>query len=84
MKEVPKLGITIFSDPQYDQVVAEIYYDEKFVCLISQDEGPENLRITFPADLDTSVVARSVELDWFLDAVQKAKGRLLNGGSPKK
>jgi len=68
----------IASDPDYEKVVIEIYCDDKFVCLISQDKGPDRLELVFPEQTNL-YITRSVYLDWFVDAVQKAKDRLLNG-----
>lgn len=79
MSPNPKLEITIFSDPKHDEVVAEVYCDGKFVAFIDQDEGPNHLKLVFPDESDPAIVTRSVYLDWFLDAVQKAKDTLLNG-----
>ncbi len=77
MNSPSSLTVTIASDTDYQQLVAEIYCDGKFVALISQDHGPDDLRLEFPTNSDPSAVCRSVGLDWFLDAVQKAKEQLL-------
>ena len=78
MTEGPELKITIASDTDYDQLVADIYCDSKFVALISQDDGPDRLKLVFP-ERSNPYIIRSVGLDWFMDAVQKAKDKLLNG-----
>lgn len=78
MTENPKCKTMIASDPNYDNVVVEIYCDDKFVCLISQESGPDQLTLVFP-DETNPYITRSVSLDWFIDAVQKARDRLLNG-----
>lgn len=75
----PGLKVTIASDTDYKRVVAEIYCDGMFVALISQDHGPDDLRLEFPASPDPSAVCRSVGLNWFVDAVRKAKDQLLRG-----
>ncbi len=77
MNSPSSLTVTIASDTDYQQLVAEIYCDGKFVALISQDHGPDDLRLEFPTNSDPSAVCSSVGLDWFLDAVQKAKEQLL-------
>ena len=79
MKVSPNLTVTIASDTDYKQLVAEIYCDGMFVALISQDHGPNDLRLEFPANIDPSTLCRSVGLDWFVDAVRKAKNQLLRG-----
>jgi hypothetical protein len=32
---------------EYSDFIAEIYFDNKFICLISQESGPESLEISF-------------------------------------
>ena len=78
MSQNPEFKTMIASDPSYDEVVIEIYCDDKFVCLISQDKGPDHLELVFPEQA-SSYITRSVGLDWFLNAVQMAKDQLLNG-----
>ena len=79
MKASPNLTVTIASDTDYKQLVAEIYCDGIFVALISHDDGPNDLRLEFPANSDRPAVCRTVGLDWFVDAVRKAKDQLLRG-----
>ena len=79
MKVPPSLTVTIASDTDHERLVAEINCDGRFVALISQDHGPDDLRLEFPANSDPSVVCRSVGLDWFVDAVQKARKELVGG-----
>jgi hypothetical protein len=79
MKTSPILDVTIASDTDYKELVAEIYCDGKFVALISQDNGVDDLRVDFPANSKPSAVCRSVNLDWSIDAMQKAKTQLLHG-----
>ena len=79
MSQGPKLELLIFSHPDYDRVVMELYCDGKYIGFIDQDEGPDRLRLVFPEKFNPSSMSRSVYLDWFLGAVQKAKDRLLNG-----
>ncbi len=79
MKSSPALEVTIASDTDYKDLVAEIYCDGRFVALISQDNGVDDLRLDFPAASDPSAVCRSVGLDWFVDAVQKARDKLRHG-----
>ena len=79
MKTFPILQVTIASDTDYKELVAEIYCDGKFVALINQDSGVDDLRLDFPANSEPSAVCNSVGLDWFVDAVQQAKDQLLHG-----
>jgi hypothetical protein len=79
MRTSPVLEVTIASDTDYKDLVAEIYCDGKFVALINQDNGVDDLRLEFPAHSKPSAVCSSVGLDWFVDAIQKAKDHLLHG-----
>ena len=40
-----KFKITICSDVDYEELIAEIYYDEIYVGLLNQDRGPDQLEI---------------------------------------
>jgi hypothetical protein len=67
--------ILLSSDLNYEQVVAEIYYADKYVGLINQDD-PQNLLFILPIDCDNSIVAREVPLNILLAAIQVAIERL--------
>ena len=65
------------SPPEYDQLVAEIYWDGLFVALISQELAPGVFQIEMPGpDLQEAQIRRSVELNGFLRAVEDACRRL--------
>jgi hypothetical protein len=64
--------IQVASHPDYERVVVEVYIDETFVCLLSQEGGGEIPVVEFgPGD-----VAVKVELKEFELALTAAKGRL--------
>jgi hypothetical protein len=67
----------IASPPEYDELVAEIYYDGKFVALVSQERGPGLFDIETPGPpLVEKEVTRKVELSGFWKAVEEACKRL--------
>ena len=67
----------IASDADYEKVYAEIYCDEKFVALVSQENGLDKLRIEFPyASIDEGMILRNIEMEGFLSALTEAKQRL--------
>lgn len=69
--------IVVCSDSDYERLIAEIYVDEKFVALVSQEEGAENFKIEFPGlDQNENAVCRVTDLKCFLDAVEAAKSEL--------
>jgi hypothetical protein len=67
----------IASPPDYDELVAEIYYDGLFVALVSQEHGKGLFDIETPGpNLVEREVARKVNLDGFRKAVEEACRRL--------
>jgi hypothetical protein len=70
-------GTIVASSPECDKLVVEIYFDGKFVALINQEKGPDDLEIEFPnTNLVENVIARNVPLKGFLEAVEIACQRL--------
>ncbi|MDH0053346.1 hypothetical protein ACVWWU_002527 [Pantoea sp. PA1] len=66
------LKIVIASDVDYENLIAEIYCDNIFIALLQQDNGINDLRIEFSSDINT------LNLDWFQNALNEAKKKLLN------
>jgi hypothetical protein len=72
--------VVIASDTGHERVVAEIYYGDVFVALISQERGVGEFEIEFAGvGLVESLVVRKVGLEGFLRAVEEGKGRLQGG-----
>ena len=72
-----EIEILLSSDVSYEKIVAEIYVKGKFVALLNQDNGKGDLRIEFPGpNFDSEQVLRSVNLELFELAIEKAKARL--------
>ena len=80
MSMIEKFEVIIASPPDYDDLVAEIYYGGRFVALISQERGPGLFELETPqsafAEKD---VLRKVDLDGFKNAVETACNRLRRG-----
>jgi hypothetical protein len=69
-----KYHIEIGSPPDYEQLVAYIIFDNKHeIVLVSQDEGPDNLKIEF---LEGSKLLK-IDYGLLLDALQVAKQKLV-------
>jgi hypothetical protein len=68
--------IMICSDVDYEHVYAEICFDEDFIVVVSQEDGPERLKIEFLKQVG-NWPGRQVDLDKFLRAVGEAKQRLV-------
>lgn len=69
--------ILLASPPEYDGLVAEIYYDGKFVALVSQQRGPGLFEVELPGtDLVESRILRRVDLPGFITSLEAACDRL--------
>lgn len=74
------IEIRVSSDTDYEDLVVELYFQGQFICLLSQDQGPENVKIEFPASARTPIVGQSaiteLKLSVFEKALQMAKEEL--------
>lgn len=68
-----RFRIDIFGDLEYEDLVADIYFDDQILCMISQEEGFVNLNIKIYHPKDEFWDFR---LDEFEDTIQRAKKRL--------
>lgn len=74
------IKIIIFSSSDHNELVAEIYYKSKYVALVSQDDGINNLKIEFPDEKQNQeAILRNINLNIFLAAIEMAKKELLQG-----
>jgi hypothetical protein len=65
------------SPPDYDRLVAEIYYEGLFVALVSQERGNGLFDIETPGpNLIEKKIMRKVDADGFRKAVEEACQRL--------
>jgi hypothetical protein len=72
-----RIRIIIADDQAHDHVFAEIYIDDQFVASISQEDGPDQLRIEFPGPgFDEELIARNVPLTVFQRGIERALARL--------
>ncbi|QDQ28440.1 hypothetical protein FNU76_19915 [Chitinimonas arctica] len=70
--------IQVCSDTDFEQLIAEIYIDDKFVALVSQDEGVDNLRVEFPgSDQNESTITRKVDFEVLCHALSNARRELV-------
>lgn len=67
--------ILLSSDLSYEEVVAEIYYDDKYVGLINQDD-PQNILFVLPSGCDPSFVAKELPLNILIESIQIAMKKL--------
>jgi hypothetical protein len=79
MKSQHLIRIDVCSDIEFEHLIAEIYIDGKFVSLISQEDGRDNLKIEFPkVGVSEDSTSEQFDLEQFMRAVQQAKERLIN------
>lgn len=74
----------IASDSDHEKVFVEIYYQQKYIALISQENGVDNLIIEFPGlNLNEAVISRSLPLNDFSILINDAVDLLTNSQSKK-
>jgi hypothetical protein len=70
----------IANDSEHEELFIEIYYQGKFVALINQELGLNNLQIELPgAELDESETIKRLPLNEFLDLIEQAAKKLQTG-----
>jgi hypothetical protein len=70
--------VIIADDSDHENVFAEIYCENRFVATISQEDGPNHLKVEIPGPgLDESQILRQVVLADFVAALEYAAKRLL-------
>jgi hypothetical protein len=67
----------VANDSDHEQVFIEIYYNGKYIALISQEKGIDNLLIEFPGNnLNESEIIRNMPLNEFLNLIDEAVKKL--------
>jgi hypothetical protein len=73
--------LLVVSAPEYTQLVAEIYYDGRFVALVNQERGAGLFDVETPGNnLVESKLARKVDIRGFVAALNDACERLSVAG----
>lgn len=68
------IEILLSSDCDYKKLTAEIFYDGKFIALLNQDDGIDNLKIEFPGlGMDEAMILRKIDLSVLEQALDLAK-----------
>ncbi|HAH55896.1 MAG TPA: hypothetical protein DCM02_11610 [Flavobacterium sp.] len=72
-----KLDVRIGSDLDYEDLVADVYYQDQFLFTIQQEEGFENLKVEFfPQTSAKHSKLCEIPLEELLKAIEHAKKRL--------
>lgn len=69
-----KFRIDIFGDLDYEDLVADVYFEDKILVVLTQEEGFQNLRIRIYPPKD--VEFWDFRFDEFEDIINRAKNRL--------
>lgn len=74
-----KIRTVLSSDPDYEKLIVEMYYDDKFIALLNQDDGLENVKIEFPSPCcDEQSIISKMSLQEFEECLEASKNRLLD------
>lgn len=68
-----KFHIDVGSDQKHEDLVAEIYYDDEYVGMITQESGFDSLDLEIGGKISNSWIFK---YDDFIEALAKAKQRL--------
>lgn len=49
----PRFRITVGSEPEYKDLVGDLYFDDQIVCVLTQEEGFEALQMRLFSPLDS-------------------------------
>lgn len=70
--------VIIADDLNHGKVFAEIHRNNKFLALISQEDGPDRLKVELPGPgLDESQIVRQVPLAEFITMLGHAAKKLV-------
>ena len=71
------IEIIMSSDVSYEKLIAEIYCDGKFVALLNQDNGIEDIVVEFPSTrCAEDKVLRKINLNILEKGIELAKEKL--------
>ncbi|HIB69697.1 MAG TPA: hypothetical protein EYO33_32620 [Phycisphaerales bacterium] len=74
MSDISRFRISVGDDDLHEDLTAEIYFDEKFLALVSQENGLDKAEIELQRCPDSD--AWDLPLDAFLKVLEQAKYRL--------
>ena len=72
-----KKEILICSDCNYDNLVAEIYIDDKYIALVSYDNsGNFFVETTTVKPINENMITHKIDYDVFIELLEEAKNSL--------
>jgi hypothetical protein len=73
-----RIRVEIWSDADFDNLVAEVYVDGKYVALISNEHADHAPMVVFPGrECEEDAVLRTVELPLLLTALKMGRDKLI-------
>ncbi len=77
-QEMTGYNIVIASPPEYEELVAEIYFDGNYIAQLNKENGDDHIELEIAdAVVDQSMVCRKVDLNGFLEALEIARTKLV-------
>ncbi len=76
MKLTEKFRIEVCSDLDYEEMVADIYYDGQAIGIITQEEGRDKMKIKL---YQLGISALDIPLEDYIKALLEAQQRLKEG-----
>ncbi len=71
-----KFRVRICSDSNYEEMVADVCYDNNTIAMITQENGVNNMKIEIFA-ANTEIKSWTFPLNDFIENIQFAKNRLI-------
>lgn len=75
-----EFSLRVGSDTDYEDLIADIYYGDQFIGVISQEKGFENLEIQLPIGILLPIKSHkeltTLNLQEFMNAIEMAKEKL--------
>ena len=70
----PRFRITVGSEPEYDDLVGDLYFDDQIVCVLTQEDGFDAMDMKLSSGPDCT--PRSFRLKDFEEALAALKQRM--------
>ena len=71
-----KFTLEFCSDLDYEELVADIYFEQSFIALVTQEKGIDNIEIEL-SPKDEKIKSLKLPLNYFIDILMKARSSLV-------
>ena len=62
--------LVVLSEPAYEHLVCELYFDGQFLLVLDREDGRESIRTAFPTQ--NGSLGQRIPVEEFIDQLQKA------------